>query len=132
MKYLRTNLRIPDPIVIRDQPSPLPEMLAGPAGETRDFNLVFVVLTTADTHAEPSMDNTAKRRTRGNVIFELGCLYGKRLGNHGKVILLHSGGIELPTDIADLTSIDISSGLEAADRLIRREVSIYLPLLRKV
>lgn len=132
VKYLRTNLRIPDPIVFRDQSLSLPELLEEPAGETRDFKLVFGILTTTDTHAEPSSDNKAKRHSRENVIFELGCLYGKSLESRGKVILLHSGEIELSTDIPGLTYIDISAGIEASDQLIRREVAIYLPLLRKV
>ena len=41
----------------------------------------------------------------------------------GRVILLHQGPIELPTDLSGVTYIDISSGILAASEEIRTEIS---------
>jgi predicted nucleotide-binding protein len=58
------------------------------------------VLLTPDDVAVTTGSNDAKRRSRQNVIFEMGffcAAFGRR---SGRVILLHKGPIELPSDIA--------------------------------
>jgi predicted nucleotide-binding protein len=61
-------------------------------------------------------------RARQNVVFELGYFYGKLGRRSGRVILLHKGGLEIPSDIAGVVYIDISNGIEASGESIRREL----------
>jgi predicted nucleotide-binding protein len=44
----------------------------------------------------------------------------------GKVLLLHEGEIELPTDIAGICYIDVTAGIEASGEQIRREISMLI------
>jgi len=71
----------------------------------------------------PNESNNQKRRARQNVIFELGFFYGQ-LGRHsGRILVLHKGPVEIPTDISGIIWIDISNGIETAGEIIRKELS---------
>ena len=48
--------------------------------------------------------------------------FGRR---SGRVILLHKGPVELPSDIAGVIWIDISSGVKAAGEEIRKEIALW-------
>ena len=59
---------------------------------------------------------------RQNVIFEMGFFLAHLGRKSGRVILLHKGPIDLPSDISGVVYVDISHGIEAAGEAIRREV----------
>ena len=63
-----------------------------------------------------------KRRARQNVIFELGFFLGKLGRESGKILLLHKGPVEIPSDINGIEYIDISNGIESAGERIRKEL----------
>ena len=120
--FIVDHLKWQPPIVLREQPS---------AGRTivEKFELwaarvdcVFVLLSPDDI-AVSSSDNDAKRRSRQNVIFELGFFYAQFGRTSGRVIVLHRGPIELPSDIQGIVWVDIGSGILSAAETIKREVA---------
>lgn len=85
--------------------------------------LAFVLLTPDDVGAPTTARDDEKRRARQNVILELGYFLGMFGRSAGRVFLLHKGPLELPSDLAGLCYIDISSGIEAAGESIRKELA---------
>ena len=87
------------------------------------IDCVFVLLTpddamTVTTTKEP-------RRSRQNVIFELGFFFSQLGRRSGRVIVLHKGPNELPSDIQGVVWIGIDKGIDAAGEEIRREVAQF-------
>lgn len=118
--YLQNILGLPEPRILHEQPSRGRTIIEKFEEEAADRNLVFVLLTGDDK----TTDGTgAKRlRARQNVIFELGYFVAKLGRRNGRVILLHKGGVEVPSDLSGIVYIDISNGIEAAGEAIRNEV----------
>ena len=71
----------------------------------------------------------ARHRARQNVLFEYGYFLGALRRTSGRVILLHKGRCELPSDITGIVPIDITAGVEAAGVQIQNEVRSWLPWL---
>jgi predicted nucleotide-binding protein len=94
--------------------------------ESKDTDFVFVLLTPDDKEADTSDSDDAKRRARQNVIFEMGYFLGQLTRRTGRVVLLHKGPIELPSDIAGLVYVDISHGIESASDVIHKEITSLL------
>ncbi len=125
--YLQNTLEFPEPIILHEQPNHGRTIIEKFEEVERDIKLVFVLLTPDDKTGNLDDSNTEKRRARQNVIFEMGYFLAKFGRKWGRVILLHKGKIELPSDIAGLVYIDISNGIEAAGVKIGREVAEFLP-----
>lgn len=120
--YLQNTIGLMEPIILSEKASlgyTIIEKFEKYAGLA---NVVFVLLTPDDVVVEPSDPEAKKMRARQNVIFELGYFLGKIGRKNGRVILLHSGPLELPTDIAGIVYIDISKGVPEAGEIIRREL----------
>jgi len=94
--------------------------------EADDADVVFVLLTPDDQPSVTGGSNDEKRRARQNVIFEMGYFLGKLRRRSGRVLLLHKGPLELPSDISGLVYINISNGVEGAGETIRQEISTLL------
>jgi predicted nucleotide-binding protein len=90
--------------------------------EAEAIELVFVLLTPDDEVADTSDTETKKYRARQNVIFEMGYFLGKLGRTTGKILLLHKGRLDIPSDIAGIEYIDITNGIESASEKIRREL----------
>lgn len=120
--YLQNTLGFPEPTVLHEQPSLGKVILEKFEHHAEESSLVFVLLTPDDAMAAAGEENAGKRRARQNVIFELGFFLGKLGRRSGRVLLLHKGELELPSDIAGLVYIDISNGIAAAGEAIRREL----------
>ncbi len=120
--YIQNSLRWQEPIVLRDQPSCGKTIIEKfeDFGARADF--VFVLLTPDDT-VQGSASTNERRRSRQNVIFELGFFCGAFGRRSGRVLLLHKGPLELPSDLAGVVWIDIGNGIKSAGEEIRREVS---------
>lgn len=125
--FVQNSLHFPEPIVLREKPNSGRTIIEKFEEEANDTDLVFVLLTPDDVGYKAGTDDE-KRRSRQNVIFEMGYFLGKlgRRENNKRIILLYIGENELPSDISGIGYIDISNGIEAAGENIRREVDHFL------
>jgi predicted nucleotide-binding protein len=115
-------LKWQEPIVLREQPSGGKTLIEKFESYARKVDCVFVLLTPDDQIVSAEI-NEQKRRSRQNVIFEAGFFYGTLDRSSGKILLLHKGPVELPSDVSGIVWIDISNGIQAAGEEIRKEVA---------
>ena len=121
--YLQNTLKIGEPVVLRQMPGLGKTLIEKFEKEADAVNLVFVLLTPDDKAAALNDPNNEKRRARQNVILELGFFLGKLGRQSGRLLLLHKGSVEIPSDIAGIEFIDITNGIESAGEKIRKELS---------
>ena len=121
--YLQNVLKMPEPIILHEQLTMGRTIIEKFEAHSSNTDVVFVLLTPDDVGAVAQESNKMKRRARQNVIFEMGYFLGKMQRGSGRVILLHKGDIELPSDISGIIYIDITNGISAAGEDIRREIS---------
>jgi predicted nucleotide-binding protein len=119
--YIQNTLRWQEPIVLREQLSAGKTLIEKFEEYSRTIDCVFVLLTPDDS-AVAANTSEGRRRSRQNVIFEAGFFYGALDRKSGRILLLHKGPVELPSDIAGIVWIDISNGVLAAGEEIRKEV----------
>lgn len=124
--YLQNTLGFKKPIVLREEPSLGRTIIEKFEEEAFNVDLVFILLTPDDKGALASDSNETKRRARQNVIFEMGYFFAQTRRRSGRVLLLHKGGVELPSDISGLIYIDISNGIDRAGEDMRRELKDWL------
>ena len=124
--FLQNTLGFPEPVILHEQPSGGRTIIEKLEHYGKRCDLVFALLTPDDPAANGSESNDAKRRARQNVIFELG-YFMAALGRHsGRVLLLHKGPLDLPSDISGLIYIDVTSGVLSAGEQIRQELKDVL------
>ena len=124
--YIQNILDLGEPIILRDQPSFGRTIIEKFEDETKNVDLVFVLLTPDDEVKSSSGLDEEKWRARQNVIFEIGYFYAKLQRKKGRVLLLYSGELELPSDISGIIYINITQGIEAAGETLRRELREWL------
>jgi predicted nucleotide-binding protein len=120
--YLQNTLKLGEPVILRQMPGLGKTLIEKFEREAEAVELVFVLLTPDDAVANPSDPDDQKRRARQNVILELGFFLGKLGRESGRVLLLHKGPLEIPSDIVGVEYIDITNGIESAGESIRREL----------
>jgi len=120
--YLQNTLGLPEPIILHEQPGLGRTLISKFEDYALSSNLAFVLLTPDDKAAGHDDNDAEKRRARQNVILELGFFLGILGRESGRVLLLHSGPLELPSDLSGVVYIDISNGIESASEEIRREL----------
>jgi predicted nucleotide-binding protein len=120
--YLQNTLGLDEPAVLQKMPGGGRTLIEKFESEAEAIELVFVLLTPDDEIADPSDTDTEKRRARQNVIFEMGFFLGKLGRKSGKILLLHKGPVDIPSDIAGIEYIDITNGIEGVGEKIRREL----------
>lgn len=122
IRFLETVLRIPDPIVLHEQPA-LGRSLLEELPASRDvFKLVFVLLAAKDF--DPGPPDPA-------IFLEAGFFAAHCHPDRGKVLVLHRGAVKLQEPWPGLVCIDISQGLDRALDKIRSETDAFMPLLRR-
>lgn len=121
--YIQNTLKLPEPIILHEQANLGRTIIEKFEDYAAASPLVFVLLTPDDLGADAATPNDTKRRARQNVIFEMGYFLGTLGRESGRVLLLHKGPLELPSDISGLVYIDIANGIEAAGEAIRKEIS---------
>jgi predicted nucleotide-binding protein len=124
--YLRDVLCFGEVIVLRDMESCGRTIIEKFEGHALDVDTVFVLLTPDDVVVDPAASDTEKRRARQNVVFEMGFFYGALGRLSGRVIALCKGPTELPSDIAGVVWVDISTGIHSAGERIRMETADIL------
>lgn len=99
-----------NPIILDDQPNigepTLIEKLEKYSSEVQ----CAIILLTPDDEGRLKDTEELKSRSRQNVVFELGYFFGK--SGRGKVICLHKGDIELPSDISGIVYIPFKDNLK--------------------
>ncbi len=121
--FLQNRLGFAEPIVLSAMPSGGRTLMEKFEHYASQADIVFALVTPDDMGrlAEPA--GKPKHRARQNVIFEVGYFLGYLKRQSGRIILLHKGDVEIPSDLAGIVYIDISSGIEAASEQIRRELT---------
>ncbi len=120
--FIQNSLGWQEPIVLREQPNTGRSIIEKFEDFAGRVDYVFVLLTPDDV-AVPPGTNDQKRRSRQNVIFELGFFYNLFGRRSGRVLLLYKGEVEIPTDLSGIIWISITDGVNAAGEEIRREVA---------
>lgn len=117
---------LPEPIVLREQASGTRTLIEKIEDEALNVDFVFVLLTPDDRVL--SEDGTQiQTRARQNVIFELGYFMGMLGRAQGRIIILYTRDVELPSNIEGILKIDVTKGLASARGEIRRELAEWLP-----
>ncbi len=126
VSFVKDDLRWQRPKILREQPSLGRTVIEKFEQTAQVVDVVFVLLTPDDVAAPKNAPDDVKRRARQNVVFEAGYFYAmfRRLG--GRVILLHKGKVEIPSDLAGMVYIDVSRGIAHAADAIRRELAPFL------
>jgi predicted nucleotide-binding protein len=119
--FVQNTLNWQQPVILREQGSNGKTLIEKFESFGAKVDCVFVLLTPDDAGFAPITD-AEKRRSRQNVIFELGYFFALLGRQSGRILLLHRGPLELPSDISGMVWIDISGGISAAGEEIRREV----------
>jgi len=122
--YLQNTLGTPEPIILHEQANRGTTVIEKLERFGTPDRFVFVLLTPDDIASSADQSNDVKWRARQNVIFELGLFMGLLGRRSGKVILLHRGPLELPSDLAGLVYISIENGIPSAGEDIRREMNL--------
>jgi CheY-like chemotaxis protein len=93
--------------------------------EYSEAAFIAFVLMTPDDQVLDGTGRTIARRARQNVIFELGYFLGRMGRSNGRVLILTKGDVEIPSDIAGIVRIDISSGVSGSASEILRELETW-------
>ena len=120
--YLQNTLHLPEPTILHELPNGGKTIIEKFEHYAAFSSIVFVLLTPDDLGANDGDTDDQKRRSRQNVIFEMGYFLGMLGRKSGRVLLLYQGPLEIPSDIAGVVYIDISNGINAAGEEIRREI----------
>ncbi len=120
--YIQNTLKWDEPVVLRQMPNRGKTIIEKFESYASKIDYVFVLMTPDDVVLTNDSTNEEKRRARQNVILELGFFYAHFGRQSGRVIVLHKGPLEIPSDIGGIIWIDISEGIEAAGEAIRKEV----------
>lgn len=120
--YIQNTLKLGAPVVLRQMPGLGKTLIEKFEREAEAIEVVFVLLTPDDKAAALADPDNEKHRARQNVILELGFFLGKLGRESGKILLLHKGPVEIPSDIMGIEYIDITNGIESAGESIRREL----------
>lgn len=121
--YLQNTMHWPEPVVLREQPNCGRTIIEKFEDYSELIDCVFVLLTPDDTMALKAAKEY--RRSRQNVIFELGFFFAQFGRVSGRVIVLYKGPNELPSDIQGVVWIGIDNGIEPAGEEIRREIAHF-------
>lgn len=120
--YLQNTLKLPEPVILSEQPSHGLTIIEKFEHYAKDVDLVFALFTPDDFKG----DSLTEGRARQNVIFEFGYFLGSLGRRSGRVFLLYKGNVELPSDLHGIIYVDISGGIEAAGEQIRRELRGFM------
>jgi CheY-like chemotaxis protein len=121
--YLQNTLKLPEPIILHEQPNQGRTIIEKFEDLAAGADLVFVLLTPDDVIASGTESDSAKRRARQNVIFEMGYFLGQLGRRSGRVVLLYKGTLDLPSDISGVIYLNFDSGIESVGEQIRREIA---------
>jgi len=123
--FIQNTLQLGEPVILHEQPSFGRTIIEKFEELAQNIDVVFVIMTPDDISGADAAI-VSSRRARQNVVLELGFFLAKLQRSSGRVIVLHKGPIEIPSDISGIIYIDISRGVETAGEEIRRELRQWL------
>jgi predicted nucleotide-binding protein len=123
VNLITTDFKWPQPTVLRDLPARGRTIIEKFEAVADQADVVFVLITPDDRGFNAVHPEELKPRARQNVIFELGYFLAKLQRTGGRVVLLLSSQIEMPSDVSQIGYVDISQGVSLAAPKIRNEVS---------
>lgn len=126
--FLQNRLGFAEPIVLSAMPSGGRTLMEKFEHYSSQADIVFALVTPDDMGCLAEQPVGPKYRARQNVIFEVGYFLGYLRRQSGRIILLHKGDVEIPSDLSGIVYIDISHGIEASSEQIRREVTDVIKL----
>jgi CheY-like chemotaxis protein len=118
--YLQHGLKFEEPVVLWERKSGGATVIEKLERYADEAELVFVLMTPDDY-----VNARGYGRPRQNVLLEYGYFLGRLGRSSGKVILLTTKRVELPSDLSGVVAIDISQGVLSAATEIQREISDY-------
>jgi predicted nucleotide-binding protein len=124
--YLKDVLKLGEPIVLAEKPLRGKTLIEKFEHYAAGTDVAFVLVTPDDTGSLIVSSDALQPRARQNVIFELGYFCGYLRRSSGRVILLHKGFMEMPSDVSGVCYIDITRGITEAGEEIRRELAEWL------
>jgi len=123
--YLQNRLGFSEPTILAEQPNRGQTIIEKLEHYADRSGAAFVLLTPDDTGYRAAAKREGQQRARQNVIFEFGYFLGLMNRRSGRVVVLHKGPLEIPSDLAGVAYIDVSHGIAAAGELIRKEVEAW-------
>lgn len=109
------------PIVLTDQPNAGLTIIEKFEKYAKKCSFAMVLLTPDDKQAK-DLEESEKYRARQNVILEMGW-FMSRLGR-SKVVLLHKGKVELPSDIVGVLYLNFNTSVSEVYEKIRDELIV--------
>ena len=122
VRLITVEFKWPQPVVLRDLPSRGRTIIEKFEEVADQADVVFVLITPDDRGFNAVRPAEVRPRARQNVIFELGYFLAKLQRTGGRVVLLLSSQVEMPSDVSQIGYVDISDGVDAAAQKIRNEV----------
>lgn len=120
--YLQNKLGQPEPVILQQKAEGGRSLIEKFEEESTEANLVFVCMTPDDIGGVVGDEGAQRARARQNVIFEMGFFYGRLGRKTGRIILLHKGALEIPSDLQGIIYIDVTYGVTTAGERIRSEL----------
>jgi len=108
------------PIVIKKKASLGANTIMEKFEKYANSSVFAIALLTPDDKQAQALDEKDKHRARQNVILEMGWFMGKM--GRKKIILVHKGAIELPSDIVGISYIKFQDKLEEIHEKIKDEL----------
>jgi predicted nucleotide-binding protein len=124
-RLVRDRLDLGRPIVLAEEPSKGLTVIEKFENAASAVDIVFVLLS-PDDFGGLKRSPARAWRARQNVIFELGYFYGRLNRSSGRILLLHKGVVDLPSDLSGLVYIDVSDGVTGGLEAIRNELSKWV------
>jgi predicted nucleotide-binding protein len=122
--YLQNRLGFDEPTILAERASSGATIVEKFEAYAALAEWAFVLLTPDDTGQLAGEYESGQSRARQNVIFELGYFFGLMRRQSGRIVLLHKGELQIPSDLRAITYIDITDGIEAAGEEIRRNLFV--------
>jgi predicted nucleotide-binding protein len=115
---VETELGWTKPVVLDEQAGGAMTIIEKFERFAQSADAVLVLMTPDDIGASVKDISQKQFRARQNVLFELGYFFGKFRREAGRVFVLKTGDLEVPSDLAGIQYIDVSDPDEA-----RRQVA---------
>jgi predicted nucleotide-binding protein len=120
--FVQNRLHLPEPTILGERASGGRSIIEKFEYYAHNAGLVFVLFSPDDTARTANTNGPDQSRARQNVIFEYGYFLGALQRLSDRILLLHKGKLELPSDISGVIYINVTNGVESAGEEIRREL----------